>query len=333
MTALFSGGDTTASAWPLPGVAPTPDTTGQWESLADTRGLHSAVETTSAEFDANCPAPDSPSTAVDWSPFGLVLPVLSGSPGAGASVFSALAADVLQQAGRCALLVDTAEPSRSGLAAAAAITGAEVAYPAAGVGVRWSWRGHAVVAQMETDLEPLAPVPPFTPAEWLPPSGLVPLHVTIADVGQGWCAPTDAPLTGPGSWLAAGTGADTPCPVLVVRATRPSLLAAEAALARMDPWVSAGQAVFPIRLVVMASWKRKWPKGVAGVAGARVSSLLDDAVFVPHDEELLLGGISEHPTPPRAQAAVAQLLHEWGLLTPGPTSNTRTRATTRGAQR
>jgi hypothetical protein len=331
MTALFSGGDTPASAWPRPGIAPTPDTTGHWESLAETRGLPSAVETTPPDFDATWPVADSPCTGVDWSPFGLVLPVLAGSPGAGASVFSALAADVLQQAGRCALLVDTAEASRSGLSAAAAITGAEVAYPADGVGVRWSWRGHAVVAQMETDLEPLAPVPPFEPTAWLPPSGLVPLHVTIADVGQGWCAPTDVPLTGPGSWLAAGTGADTPCPVLVVRATRPSLLAAEAALARLDPWIRSGHAVFPVRLVVMASWKRKWPKGVAGVAGARVSSLLDDAVFVPHDEELLLGGISEHPTPPRAQAAVAQLLHEWGLLTPGPTSNAR--ATTRGAQR
>lgn len=326
MTALFTGGGIPEAAWPPPGVGPASDTSGALEGLAGAPWLDHPGSVLGSEEMSSVAA------GTDWGPYGLVLPVLSGSPGAGASVFSALAVDVLQQAGRCALLVDTAEPSRSGLAAAAAVTGGEVAYPATGVGVRWSWRGHSVVAQMETDLEPLAPVPTFDPSGWLPPSGLVPLHVTVADVGQGWCAPSTAPMTGPGAWLSTGSGASTPCPVLVVRPTRPSLLAAEAALARWDPWISSGQAVFPTRLVVMASWKRnKWPKGVIGVAGARVSSLLDDAVFIPHDEELLVGGVGEHPTPPRAQAAVAELLHEWGLLTAGPTPAARPRAATRGA--
>jgi hypothetical protein len=133
----------------------------------------------------------------------VVLPVLAGSSGAGASVLSAPVVDVLQQAGRCALLVDTAEPSRPGLSAAAAVTSAEVACPADGVAIRWSWRGHAVVAQMQTALSALAPIPLVLPIDWLPPSGLVPLHVTVADLGHAWCHP------GVGRWVAAGSASST----------------------------------------------------------------------------------------------------------------------------
>jgi hypothetical protein len=250
----------------------------------------------------------------------VVLPVLAGSAGAGASTFTAIAVDVLQQAGRCALAIDTAEPARSGLAAAFPAAGTDVSHPVAGVGVRYSWRGHSVLAQLEATNpppgQPLAPLPLISPSQWLPPSGLDPLHVTVVDLGQQWSASTHTPFEGPGAWLRMGVpDAPRPWPVLVVRATRPSLMAAEAALARLDPWISTGQAVPPVRLVVMASWKRRgWPAGVTGAAGARVAALLEDAVFVPADRELDVGGITEQPTPARAQAAVGELLHEWGLL-------------------
>jgi hypothetical protein len=254
----------------------------------------------------------------DWSPFGVLVPVLAGSSGAGASTFAAAATDVLQHAGRCALLVDGAEPSRSGLAAAAALHGAVVSELAEGVRVRYSWRGHSVLAQLETELPALAPTPQITPPQWLPARGLAPLHVTVVDLGQDWSRCTPTPLRGASGWLRMGAaGAPRPWPVLVVRATRPSLMAAEAALARLDPWIRAGQAAAPARLVVMASWKRRgWPPGVTGAAGSRVAALLPDAVFVPVDRDVDLGGITEQPTPPRVQAAVAALLHDWGLLTP-----------------
>jgi hypothetical protein len=277
-------------------------------------------------------------TGVDWGKFGVLVPVLAGSSGAGASTFTAIALDVLQQAGRCALAIDTAEPSRSGLAAAASPAGTAVIHPIPGWGVRYPWRGHSVLAQLEATHppsrhplhQPPAALPKIAPSQWLPPGGLRPLHVTVVDLGQHWSSPAPTPLQGPAAWLRAGASdGPHPWPVLVVRATRPSLVAAEAALARLDPWIHAGHLVPPARLVVMASpRRRRWPHGVTGAAGARVAALLDDAVFVPADRELHLGGITEQPTPPRAQAAVGELLHDWGLLTPTsaatqPTYNSR----------
>jgi hypothetical protein len=258
---------------------------------------------------------------------------LAGSSGAGASTFTALAVDVLQQAGRCALAIDTADPSRSGLATAAPTAGTDVIYPVDGLSVRYSWRGYSLLAQLEptiaaprawsaptptqTQTPALGPLPSLTPLQWLPPSGLRPLHVTLVDLGQQWSTATHTPLRDAGAWLQTGTpDAPRPWPVLVVRATRPSLMAAEAALARLDRWIHTGQAVGPARLVVMASPKRRaWPAGVTGAAGVRVGALLEDAVFIPSNRELERGGITEQPTPPHAQAAVAELLHDWGLLT------------------
>jgi hypothetical protein len=272
------------------------------------------------------PAPDSESVGfADWTPFGVVIPVLAGSSGAGASTFTAIALDVLQQAGRCALAIDPAEPTRSGLAAAAPVAGTDVTHPVEGWGVRYSWRGYSLLAQLEPITPPLVPTltpllgapPSIAPHQWLPPSGLQPLHVTLVDLGQRWSACAHTPLQGAAAWLRMGApDGPRPWPVLVVRATRPSLMAAEGALARLEPWISAGLAVAPVRLVVMASRKRRgWPAGVTAAAGARVAALLDDAVFVPADHTVDIGGITEQPTPARPQAAVGELLHEWGLLT------------------
>ena len=61
--------------------------------------------------------PPSADRPVDWSRFGVVIPILAGSAGAGASVLAATLADALGQAGRRVLLVDAADPARSGLAA------------------------------------------------------------------------------------------------------------------------------------------------------------------------------------------------------------------------
>jgi len=280
---------------------------------------------------------------MDWSPFGAVVPVLAGSAGAGASVFAAAAVDALQRAGRCALLIDTAEPARSGLCSATEVDGEHAINPAAGVAVRYSWRGHAVLARREPAPGPefgspeqlttgaqanstefvtpseLTAIPELEPTRWLPLPPLEPLHTTVVDLGQEWGRPRSCPdgmlSTGALAWLRAARAGCAPCPVLVVRATRPSLAAAEAALARLDCATRAGELVAPARLVVMASWKKHgWPRGVTGSAGARVTRLMDDALFVPYDRDLDLGGVTAAPTPPRVQAVVSQLLDEWGLL-------------------
>jgi hypothetical protein len=120
-----------------------------------------------------------------------------------------------------------------------------------------------------------------------------------------------------------------PRPVLVVRATRPSLIHAEQVLARLDSWIGIGAVTPPSQLVVMGA--TRWPPGVPGVAGRRVTGLLEGAVFVPHDPELDVGGITAQVTPAQARDAVGPLLRSWGLVpvADGKTKRLRSRKGTR----
>lgn len=248
------------------------------------------------------------SAAVDWSGFGVVLPVLAGSPGAGASVLTALLADALQLAHRNVLLIDPADPPRSGLAIAARSNGPWLTKPHPQVHIRFSWRARALVARLETALPVIAPgmVPP--PRFWLP-QGPRP-EITVVDLGHDPWRVAAHPLLGAGAWLRRGT--PSPLPVLVVRPSRPSLLHAEQVLARLDHWVVAGAVSPPVQLVVMGA--KRWPAGVAGAAGRRVCSLLESAVFVPHDPELAAAGVTAAVTPLRLRQAITPLLSRWGLL-------------------
>lgn len=265
--------------------------------------------------------PPSATTPVDWSGFGTVIPVLAGSPGAGASVLAALLADVLQLEQLRVLMIDPADPPRSGLATAARSQGPWLARPHPQVRIRYSWRAQALVARLETSLPVIAPgmVPP--PRFWQPP---MQLHVTVVDLGHDPWRVTAHPLTGAGAWLRRGT--PQPRPLLVVRPSRPSLLHAEQVLARLEPWVSCAAATAPAQLVVMGA--KRWPDGVAGAAGRRVNALLDDAVFVPHDPDLAAAGVTAAATPPRLRQAITPVLRRWGLL-PDTAGKSR-RSSTRG---
>lgn len=265
--------------------------------------------------------PPTATTPVDWSGFGTVIPVVAGSPGAGASVLAALLADVLQLGNLRVLLVDPADPPRSGLATAARSDGPWLVSPHPQVHIRFSWRAQALLARLETSLSVVAPgmVPP--PKFWRPP---LPLDATVVDLGHDPWRVTAHPLAGAGTWLRRGT--PQPRPVLVVRPSRPSLLHAEQVLARLDPWVSSAAVSAPVQLVVMGA--KRWPRGVAGAAGRRVNTLLSDAVFVPHDHDLAASGITAAVTPARLREAVTPMLRRWGVL-PG-TARKGPRASTRG---
>ena len=263
--------------------------------------------------------PSSARRPVDWSGFGALIPVLSGSPGAGASALAAGIADALQLAARCVLLIDAADPARSGLAAAAPAEGPWTFPLTAQLAIRYSWRGQALLARLESGLPVITPgmMPP--PPRWLPE--LEPLHVTVVDVGHdGWRA-TANPLVGAGGWLRRGTPSARP--ILVVRPTRPSLRHAEQLLARLDPWVSAGAAIPPCQLAVTGA--KRWPGGVAGAAGRRLQPLLDDALFIPHDGDLQVAGVTDELMPGRVLDAVAPLLADWGLLPPPGRARSRSR--------
>jgi len=266
--------------------------------------------------------PPDATTPVDWSGFGTVIPVLAGSPGAGASVLAAALTDVLQLGHHRVLLIDPADPPRSGLAAASRARGPWLTRPHPRVRIRYSWRAQALLAQLETSLPVIAPgmVPP--PRLWLPP--VPPPHITVVDLGHDPWRVTAHPLAGVGAWLRRGT--PQPRPLLVVRPSRPSLLHAEQVLARLDPWISGAVATAPAQLVVMGA--KRWPHGVAGAAGRRVSALLPDAVFVPHDSDLAAAGITAEVTPPRLRQALTPVLRRWGLL-PDTAAHGR-RSSTRG---
>lgn len=244
---------------------------------------------------------------VDWSAFGMVIPVLSASPGAGASVLAAAIADTVQLAGCRTLLVDAADPVRSGLAMVARHAGPWVPGPHPAVRIRYSWRAQALLAQLETWLPVIAPGMVPSPRFWHP--GVNP-HITVVDVGQDSWRIAAHPLVGAGEWLRNGT--PCPWPVLVVRATRPSLNHAEQLLSRLEPWISTGAAAMPAQLVVMGA--RRWPAGVAGSAGRRVAVLLRNAVFVPHNAATAVGGVDPTVTPAALRAAVTPLLRRWGAL-------------------
>ncbi|MEU7529288.1 hypothetical protein AB0A74_26420 [Saccharothrix sp. NPDC042600] len=252
--------------------------------------------------------PTSASAPVDWSDFGTVIPVLAASPGSGASVLTALIADVLQLERQRVLIVDSADPSRSGLAAAARSNGPWLIRPHPRVHIRVSWRAQALLARLETDLPVVAPgmVPP--PKFWQPP--LRHLNATVVDLGHDPWRVAAHPLAGAGAWLRRGT--PQPRPVLVVRPSRPALLHAEQVLGRLDPWVSSATMVPPAQLVVMGA--RRWPRGVAGAAGRRVNTLVPEAVFVPYDPDVAAAGITAAVTPARLRRAITPVLRRWGLL-------------------
>ena len=252
--------------------------------------------------------PESTRRPVNWAEFGALMPVLSGSPGAGASVVAATLTDALQMAGRHVLLVDAADPARSGLAAAATTEGPWTHAPHREIAVRYSWRRRALLARLESSLPMITAgmVPP--PPVWLPE--LNPLHVTVVDIGHdGWRA-TANPLLGAGGWLRHGTPLQRP--LLVVRPTRPSLRHAEQVLSRLDPWVAAGTAVAPAAMVVVGA--KRWPSGVVGAAGHRLAPLIDHAVFLPHDAQVEIGGITDDLVPDRLCHALSALLAQWGLI-------------------
>lgn len=252
--------------------------------------------------------PATVATPVDWSGFGQVIPVLAGSPGAGASVLTAILSDALQLAGRCALVVDTADPVRSGLAMATRSEGPSVTGPHPSVRIRYAWRAQALLARVETSLPLVAPGMVPSPGFWRPPGRQ--LQATVVDIGHDAWRVSAHPLVGAGEWLRGGT--PPPRPVLVVRATRPALMHAEQVLARLESWVGIGAAAPIAQLVVMGA--KRWPPGVAGVAGCRLAGLLEGAAFVPHDPELAVGGITAEVTPTSVRDAVGPLLRSWGLL-------------------
>ena len=259
----------------------------------------------------------------DWAMFGTVIPVVSGHPGGGASVLAAVLADALATRGRRVLLVDAADPLRSGLATASAAEGPAITGPHRAVRIRQGWRGPTRTARLEF----AAGVPVRSPGMVPPPHCWAPVtaggvDVTVVDVGwDGW-ALAALPLAGPGGWLRRGEPG--PRPVIAVRPTLPAARHVEQLLTRMEPWCRDDGGATPVAAVAVLGTKRV-PAAMRAAAGAVLSPLLDDAVCIPPDRSIEQRGITAEPTPAAAQQAVTPLLTAWGLLSTTPAPEPRPR--------
>lgn len=283
-------------------------------------GTATETETETADCLAACTrtalSPHS-SAPADWTAFGTVIPVLAGHPGGGASVLAAVLADALAAQGHRVLLIDAADPLRSGLADATTDDGPRLAGPHRSVGIRQSERGPIRCARLEYTGVPvrsagMVPAPQY----WTPPDGAV--DVTVVDIGwDGW-ALAAMPLQGPGGWLRHGT--PTPRPVLALRPSMPAARHTEQLLSRLAAWTSGGGATEVTSVVVMGA--KKLPPAVRAVAGNALTPLLQHAVCLPTDRNMAERGVSTEPTPAPAQHAVAPLLTRWDLLANAPASAT-----------
>jgi len=279
-----------------------------------------ATETETADCLAACTrtalSPRS-SASADWTVFGTVIPVLAGHPGGGASVLAAVLADALAAQGHRVLLVDAADPLRSGLADATTDDGPRLTGPHRSVGIRQSGRGPIRCARLEYTGVPvrsagMVPAPQY----WTPPDGAV--DVTVVDIGWDAWALGAMPLQGPGGWLRHGT--PTPRPVLALRPSMPAARHTEQLLSRLAAWTSGGGATEVTSVVVMGA--KKVPPALRAVAGNALTPLLQHAVCLPTDRDLAERGVSTEPTPAPAQHAVAPLLTRWDLLANAPASAT-----------
>jgi hypothetical protein len=233
---------------------------------------------------------------------GVVVPVLAASSGAGATTVAAALADAAQLRGCAVMLVDTADGARSGLARAARNEGPARPGPRPGSRIRYSWRAQAVLARAETTSARLtaADLPP--PPYWLPPGRRV--GMTVVDLASDpWRLATN-PATGAGAWLAPAGGGTHP--MVVVRPTVPGVIHAEQVLARLEHWGRRGTVALPRQLVVVGV--RKWPARVAAGAGARVQALIPTTIFLPHDGELAVDGVTASVTPPGLRDPMKGLL-------------------------
>ena len=284
-----------------------------------------ATETETADCLAACTrtalSPRSCAPA-DWTAFGTVIPVLAGHPGGGASVLAAVLADALAAQGHRVLLIDAADPLRSGLADATTDDGPRLAGPHRSVGIRQSGRGPIRCARLEYTGAPVRSVGMVpAPQYWATPNGAV--DVTVVDIGWDAWALAAMPLQGPGGWLRHGT--PTPRPVLALRPSLPAARHTEQLLSRLAVWTCGGGATEMAAVVVMGA--KTVPAAVRAVAGNALTPLLHHAVCLPTDRDLVEKGVTTAPTPDPAQHAVAPLLTSWDLLasttasatTPAPT--------------
>jgi len=256
--------------------------------------------------------------AVTMPALGHIIPVLAAHAGAGASTCALALADAADAAGLRVLLIDTADPARSGLSYTCDVEGSVLIGTSSRRGVQLSRRRDIDVRRVATGLSVLCQ--PYAVPEvsaWTEALAAA-YDVTIIDLAwdawQTW-AGTPTPAT---SWL---TGIDT-TPVVALRATRRGLTQLEGVLAAAEA-ASSQKKTAPVKALVSVG-TAIWPPDVLAVASKEARGLLAGAFNLPWDSDLERGGLTTAPSPRELQAAALQVLA--GVGVPVEISNTNDRA-------
>lgn len=225
-----------------------------------------------AEVLAACSPP--PGVWVPWrgsDAAGAAVLVLAGHAGAGASMV-ALALGEALAADRPALLVEYAEPLRSGLAAACS---SELGLD--GAGWRRGRRGRLDVGRLGRP-QPVSELP-------RPPQPDGADRLLVVDLG--WALTAALLHADPGEWLTADQRV-----VVVTRLTVPGVRQTEQLLAALGPQACGGACV-------AAVGPNRWPRGVEANYGPNLATLASDGrlVRIPMESRLEGSGLTADPLP------------------------------------
>jgi hypothetical protein len=260
---------------------------------------------------ANQMASTPPVSVPDMSWLGTLVPVLSAHPYAGASGVALALADAAASRGLRVGLIDCSDPARSGLAGVCQVEGRSMPVGRHEVHVRAATRnlarGVIDVRRMVGTGGPVSPSVVPAPAEWLM-TWTNPVDVTVVDLGWDlWSLMAPGTALGPLLWCRP---VGIHLPVLVVRATVPSVALAEGVVSRyMRGMSSLGLAPLETLAVVGAS---SWPKDVLAAMGHLMRAGMGRAVFVPSDEHANVAGWTISPSPATSIPAAEAVLRACG---------------------
>ncbi len=269
----------------------------------------SAPATTSATPLARWPAKPVPRffDPVDFG-LGQLVPVVGGHPGAGASGVALALADAAAAAGLRTLLIDGADPARSGLANiwTSQLRSDPPCRDGATIGT--VSRAGIVGRQLRGVGRPVpARIYPWLPewasAQFLRDHG--PFEVTVVDVGWNAWTGFNEVRFGPLAWV--GAKASSTSPVLVAAPTSPSLRLTAGVHARWSAALASREVDAAPQLALADA--SAVPPIVRLSSPPSLADLLGRAVCFPHVAAAARGGWTENRTPGGALAAANQLLN------------------------
>jgi len=267
-----------------------------------------------AEMTSTGPAPAAPVSAYDPSELGLgmVVPVLGAHSQAGTSGIALALADAAASAGLRVMLVDCADPARSGLAGVCAVEGRSVPGDQGRAALRFATRtlprGVVNVRRLISQGTPMDAGQIPGPSLW---AGVEADQFDLTVVDLGWDV---WPLTKPGAQLGPlqwcmGTPSAT-FPLLVLRVGAASVGLAEGVLFRY--LIGMQRLGFVDMYAAVALGGESWPQSSLVVMGHYLRRLIPRTLLVPTSPEAATLGWTTEAAPQPSVRAAATLLHNLG---------------------